>query len=131
MFWTGWGSRWERSSRDLSPIREPLVPQDRRVGLVFDDRYLTHNTGLHLIEDRFLYPFAEPVAHPSIPALVGRAKHLMDLFGSSERMARIEPVIASDEQLTVCHTPRHLARVAEIAGSVKKPVMGEWSGRAG
>jgi acetoin utilization deacetylase AcuC-like enzyme len=82
---------------------------------VFDDRYLTHNTGLHLIEDRFLYPFAEPVAHPSSPALVGWAKHLMDLFGITERMARIEPVIASDEQLTFYHTPRHLARVAEIA----------------
>ena len=94
-----------------------LVSQDYRVGLVFDDRYLTHNTGLELIEDRFLYPFAEPVAHPSSPALVGRAKHLMDLFGISERMARIDPVIASDEQLTVYHTPEHLARVEELARS--------------
>jgi acetoin utilization deacetylase AcuC-like enzyme len=82
---------------------------------VFDDRYLTHNTRLALIEDRFPYPFAEPVAHPSSPSLVGRAKHLMDLFGISERMRRIEPVVASDEQLTVYHTPEHLARVAEIA----------------
>jgi acetoin utilization deacetylase AcuC-like enzyme len=41
----------------------------------------------------------------------------MDLFGISERMTRIEPVIASDEQLTVYHTPEHLARVAEIARS--------------
>ena len=91
------------------------MSQGRRVGLVFDDRYLTHNTGLDLIEDRFLYPYAEPVAHPSSPALVGRAKHLMDLFGVSERMRRIEPVVASDEQLTVYHTPEHLARVGEIA----------------
>jgi acetoin utilization deacetylase AcuC-like enzyme len=92
-----------------------MVSEDRRVGLVFDDRYLTHNTGLDLIADRFSYPFAEPVAHPSSPALVGRAKHLMDLFGISERMTRIDPMIASDEQLTVYHTPEHLARVAEIA----------------
>jgi acetoin utilization deacetylase AcuC-like enzyme len=90
------------------------MSQDNRVGLVFDDRYLTHNTGLDLIGDRILYPFAEPVAHPSSPALVGRAKHLMDLFGISERMTRIDPVIASDDQLTVFHTPEHLARVAEI-----------------
>ena len=91
-----------------------MMPQ-RRVGLVFDDRFLTHNTGLDLIEDRFPYPFAEPIAHPSSPALVGRAKHLMDLFSVTERMQRIAPVLASDEQLTVYHTPEYLARVAAIA----------------
>jgi acetoin utilization deacetylase AcuC-like enzyme len=91
------------------------MPRDRLVGLVFDDRYLTHDTGLDLIEDRSPYPFAEPVAHPSSPALVGRAKHLMDLFGIAERMRRIEPGFASDEQLTVYHSPEYLARVTEIA----------------
>jgi acetoin utilization deacetylase AcuC-like enzyme len=91
------------------------VPRDRLVGLVFDDRYLTHNTGLDLIKDRSHYPFAEPVAHPSSPALVGRAKHLMDLFGIADRMRRIDPVCASDEQLTAYHTPEYLARVIEIA----------------
>ena len=91
------------------------MPRDRLVGLVFDDRYLTHNTGLDLIGDRYPYPFAEPVAHASSPALVGRAKHLMDLFGITERMRRIDPVFASDKQLTVYHTPEHLTRVTEIA----------------
>jgi acetoin utilization deacetylase AcuC-like enzyme len=91
------------------------MPRDRLVGLVSDDRYLTHNTGLDLIQDRYPYPFAEPVAHPSSPALVGRAKHLMDLFGIAERMRRIDPDLATDEQLTVYHTPEHLARVAAIA----------------
>lgn len=91
------------------------MSRERRVGLVFDDRYLTHNTGLHLIEDARLYPFAEPIAHPSSPALVGRAKHLLDLHGIAERMARIEPVVATDEQLTVYHTPDYLARVAALS----------------
>jgi len=94
---------------------EQAVSRDRLVGLVFDDRYLTHNTGLALIGDRYAYPFAEPIAHPSSPALVGRAKHLMDLFGITEQMRRVDPLIASDEQLTVYHTPEYLARVAEIA----------------
>jgi hypothetical protein len=43
--------------------------------LVFDDRYLQHDTGLWLSGDaeRERFPFAEPVAHPSSPALVGHA----------------------------------------------------------
>ncbi len=39
----------------------------------------------------------------------------MDLFGIAERMRRIDPFVASDEQLTVYHTPEYLARVTEIA----------------
>jgi acetoin utilization deacetylase AcuC-like enzyme len=93
------------------------VPRERRVGLVFDDRYLTHNTGLDLIEDRALYPFAEPVPHPSSPAQAGRAKHLMDLYGVAERMTRVDPELVTDDQLTVYHTPEHLARVTAIAGT--------------
>ena len=96
-------------------MAEASRARQRRVGLVFDDRYLTHNTGLDLIEDTTVYPFAEPIPHVSRPALVGRAKHLMDLYGVAERMIRIDPVLASDQQLTVYHTPEHLARVAEIA----------------
>jgi acetoin utilization deacetylase AcuC-like enzyme len=94
-----------------------MSPQERRVGLVFDDRYLTHNTGLDLIEDRIPFPFAEPISHPSSPVQVGRAKHLMDLYGVADRMLRIAPALATDEQLTVYHTPDHLARVAAIAAS--------------
>jgi acetoin utilization deacetylase AcuC-like enzyme len=90
---------------------------ERRVGLVFDDRYLTHNTGLGLIGDTNLYPFAEPVPHVSSPMLVGRAKHLIDLYGIGERMVRIAPVLATDEQLTVYHTPEYLAHVAAISAS--------------
>lgn len=89
----------------------------RPVGLVFDDRYLTHNTGVALIDLGGPYPFADPVAHPSSPALVGRAKHLMDLYGVSERMVRLDPVPATDEQLTAFHTPDYLARVAALAAT--------------
>ncbi|MFN8592417.1 MAG: class II histone deacetylase [Thermomicrobiales bacterium] len=91
--------------------------RERVVGLVFDDRYLTHNTGLQLDADQRPFPFADPVPHPSGPGQAGRAKHLMDLYGLSDRMVRIAPVLASDEQLTVYHTPEYLDRVAAIAAS--------------
>ena len=87
---------------------------ERSVGLIFDDRYLTHNTGLDLTADRLTYPFADPVPHPSSPGQVGRAKHLMDLYGVAERMLRLAPELATDEQLTVFHTVDYLARVGAI-----------------
>jgi acetoin utilization deacetylase AcuC-like enzyme len=89
----------------------------RRIGLIFDDRYLAHNTGLALIGYKDPYPFANPIAHPSSPELVGRAKHLIDLHGVSDRMACVAPVIASDDQLTQFHTPEYLERVAAIAAA--------------
>jgi acetoin utilization deacetylase AcuC-like enzyme len=91
------------------------VAASRRVGLVFDDRYLTHNTGLDLFGEQTPYPYAEPVQHVSRPGLVGRAKHLMDLYGVTDLMVRIEPVIATDEQLLTYHTPEHLARVKTLS----------------
>ena len=103
--------------------------RERVVGLVFDDRYLTHNTGLQLDADQRPFPFADPVPHPSGPGQAGRAKHLMDLYGLSDRMVRIAPVLASDEQLTVYHTPEYLDRVAAIAASdasITQSTSGSW-----
>ena len=85
-----------------------------RAGLVFDDRYLWHNTGLTLIEDAEPYPFADPVPHWSSPALVGRAKQLIDLYGIGDRFARIAAYEADDEALLRCHTPEYLARVRKL-----------------
>ena len=88
-----------------------------RVGLVFDDRYLQHDTGLWLsgAVERDPFPFADPVPHPSSPALVGRAKHLMDLYGLTERMDRLQALLADDEALLAYHTRDHLDRVAALS----------------
>ncbi len=87
----------------------------RTVGLVFDDRYLFHNTGQWLIEYKEQFPFATPAPHPSSPEQVGRAKHLMDLAGVTDLMVRVDAFEASDEALSAYHTPGYIARVAEIA----------------
>ncbi|MFM9108642.1 MAG: class II histone deacetylase [Chloroflexota bacterium] len=86
-----------------------------RAALVFDDRYLAHNTGLWLVEDQRPFPFADPVPHVSGPGLVGRPKHLMDFHGITDRMVRVDAVSATDEQLLVYHTSRHLKRVAALS----------------
>jgi acetoin utilization deacetylase AcuC-like enzyme len=88
--------------------------QPARVGLVFDDRYLTYNTGLGLIEYRDPFPFAEPVPHVSSPALVGRAKHLLDLHGLTDNLERIAAYEADDDALGVYHTRDYIARIVEL-----------------
>jgi acetoin utilization deacetylase AcuC-like enzyme len=86
----------------------------KSVGLVFDDRYLAHDTGLSLIEDRLQYPFPKPVSHPSSPELVGRAKQLMDLAGVTDLMTRIAPYEASDQDLLRFHSKDYLDRLAKL-----------------
>lgn len=85
-----------------------------KVGLVFDDRYLAHDTGVALIADNLPFPFPKPIAHPSSPELVGRAKQLMDLAGVTDLMARIDPYEASDEALLRFHTADYLGRLIEL-----------------
>jgi acetoin utilization deacetylase AcuC-like enzyme len=85
-----------------------------RAGLVFDDRYLWHNTGLELIVDKHNYLYADPVPHVSSPALVGRAKQLIDHFGISDRMTRIPAYEADDEAIRRAHTADYMARVREL-----------------
>jgi acetoin utilization deacetylase AcuC-like enzyme len=85
------------------------------VGLVFYDRYLSFNTGPELIGDTDPYPFAETVMHASSPLLVGRAKHVMDLYGVTDRMMRINAFEPDDDTLLAVHTKDYLANVKEIS----------------
>lgn len=87
--------------------------RDRRVGLVFDDRYLTHNTGNYLIGYRDPFPYADPVPHPSSPAIAIRAKQLLDLYGYSDTMERIPAYEVDDDILLAYHTQEHISRVTE------------------
>ena len=88
--------------------------RDRRVGLVFDDRYLAHNPGLFRIAYREDYPFPDPTQHPSSPQVASRTKQLLDLFGYTDILDRIDAFEASDDLLLAYHTPDHIARVREL-----------------
>ncbi|HEY7036461.1 MAG TPA: class II histone deacetylase [Thermomicrobiales bacterium] len=105
----------ESASAAAGPAAAAAGPEPTRVGLVFDDRYLTHNAGLWLIDYQDPFPFADPVPHVSGPALVGRAKHLLDLHGLSDYLERIPAYEADDEALCAYHTRDYVARVHEIA----------------
>jgi acetoin utilization deacetylase AcuC-like enzyme len=85
------------------------------VGLVFDDRYLSFSTGPEPIQDVDPYPFAETVAHSSSPLLVGRAKHVMDLYGVTDRMTRIDAFEPDDATLLAIHASSHLEHVKALS----------------
>lgn len=89
--------------------------RDRRVGLVFDDRYLFHDAGQYLIGYHDRYPFPEPIPHVSSPAIAGRTKHLLDLFEISSVMSRIPAFEVDDDILLAYHTPEHIARVRDVS----------------
>ncbi len=89
-------------------------PRDRKVGLGFDDRYLQHNSGEFLIGYRDRYPYTEPVPHLSSPAILGRAKHLIDLHELSRLMSHIGTREATDDELELYHTSGHIQKVREI-----------------
>lgn len=89
--------------------------RSRRVGLVFNHRYLTHNPGLHLIGYRDPYPYAEPVPHPSSAAIASRTRHLLDLFGLADAMLNIEPEPIGDGTLRLVHTAEYIQRVKDIS----------------
>ncbi|HWV35375.1 MAG TPA: class II histone deacetylase [Thermomicrobiales bacterium] len=109
-----------------------MIPRrDRRVGLIFDDRYLMHNSGPYLIGYRDPYPFAEPVPHLSSPAIALRAKHLLDLFGLADVMQRIPAFEADNAMLEAYHTREHIARVQEIAKTGGDTGVGAPIGRGG
>jgi acetoin utilization deacetylase AcuC-like enzyme len=89
--------------------------RDRRVGLVYDERFLDHDPGDYRILYREPFPFEEPVPHMSNPLVVKRTKRLLDLLGYSAAMQAIDARIASDEELLGYHTPEYIARVAEVS----------------
>ena len=87
-------------------------------GLVYDDRYLQHNTGLETHwETNVPYPFVEPALHMSNYRLVMRTKHLIDLTGLGKDLTRIEPYPATIEDLAVYHTEEYVERVRQICAA--------------
>ena len=91
--------------------------RNRRVGLVFSHRYLTHNAGPMLIGYKDPYPYAEPIPHVSSPAIASRAKHLLDYFHLSDVMLTIEPETIGDSTLGLYHTLDYIQRVKEISNN--------------
>ena len=77
----------------------------RRVGFVFDERYLWHDTGVMQPGP----PLVEPYPHWESPETKRRFKNLLDASGLSRSLVPLAARPADDEEILRLHTPEYLA----------------------
>lgn len=94
------------------------MPSQKTTGLVFDDRYLQHNSNpLRLPKSKAPLPFVEPVDHPSNPRLVERTMKLLGMTGLQDDLIRIPGQRATEDDLLVYHTEWYLEHVRSICAA--------------
>ena len=98
-------------------------------GLVFDERYLSHDTGVEttvtMREGSFTLP---PEPHPSDLYITQRIKQFLDGSGLTARMQPIAARAASEDELAVYHTREYIAAIRTLCGGVEGEgtAKGDW-----
>ena len=96
-----------------------------RAGLVFDERFLSHDTGMQttVITRSSSFQLA-PEPHPSAAYITQRIKQFLDGSGLTAQMQPIPARAASEDELAVYHTRDYIAGIrAHVGGG---PVKGDW-----
>ena len=96
-----------------------------RTGLVFEDRYLAHDTGMEttvVMRNRSFQLGPEP--HPSSVYITQRIKQFLDGSGLTALMQPIPARAATEDELATYHTYEYIAGVhAHVGGG---PMKGDW-----
>lgn len=88
-----------------------------RTGLVVHEHYFWHHTGASA--GPLPYGLAiEPDAHPESPATKRRLLSLLDVSGLLERLARLAPRLASEQELQAFHTPDYIRRIDAMSQGI-------------
>ena len=89
-------------------------------GLVFDERYLSHDTGVEttvtMRDGSFTLP---PEPHPSALYITQRIKQFLDGSGLTARMQLIAARAASEDELAVYHTREYIAGIRTLCEGVE------------
>ncbi len=97
----------------------------KQTGLVFDQRYLTHDTG---VEDTIVLRDGafrlSPQPHPSSLVVTQRIKEFLDGSGLTARMLSIPARVATEDELAVYHTREYIAGIRAYASG--GPSRGTW-----
>ncbi|GER85899.1 histone deacetylase [Dictyobacter vulcani] len=100
----------------------------RRSGLMYDQRFLSHDTGVEsTVITRHGSFELSPEPHPSSAMIIRRTKEFLDGTGLSAQMVPIMARAAIKEELTSYHTPEYIAGVRTCAErSMHGPLDAEW-----
>lgn len=89
----------------------------KRTGFVAHEHYFWHHTGASA--GPLPYGLAiQPDAHPESPATKRRLLGLLEVSGLLAQMERIEPRLATDEELRYFHTTDYIARIEALSNGV-------------
>lgn len=85
-------------------------------GLVFDHRFMEHNTGLAVVSATVpADSIWEPQQHAASPQLVGRTHRLLARSGVLEQLVEIPARQATVEQVGWVHTAGHIAHIRDVS----------------
>ena len=89
-------------------------------GLVFDERYLSHDTGVEttvtMRDGSFTLP---PEPHPSALYITQRIKQFLDGSGLTARMQLVAARAANEDELAVYHTREYIAGIRALCDGVE------------
>lgn len=99
--------------------------QTHRTGLIFDERYLRHDTGAQATVRMRGGSFEpSPEGHPSSTSITKRIKEFLDGSGLTAMMRPVAARAASDDELAVYHTRAYIDGVrSHVQGG---PMQGAW-----
>src|ERR1700730_11870669 len=102
----------------------PSTPT-HRTGLIFDERYLRHDTGMqNTVRMRNGFFEISPEGHPSSTSITKRIKEFLDGAGLTAMMQPVAARAASDDELAVYHTRAYIQGVrSHVQGG---PMQGAW-----
>jgi acetoin utilization deacetylase AcuC-like enzyme len=90
-----------------------VTPQ--KTGLVWDGRYLEHDTGMALVSAKVaIDSIWEPQQHVARPTLVGRARRLIERSGLLAQLEQIDARAATLDEVTRVHTHEHVEHLNRV-----------------
>lgn len=109
----------------MSTVPASLPTHTHQTGLVFDEHYLAHDTGVQAsVEMRHGTFELSPDFHPSSVHITHRTKQFLDGSGLTAMMTELAARPATEEEMAAYHTRDYIAAMRTAVGS--GPFAGPW-----
>ena len=81
-------------------------------GFLWHEKYMWHDTGSGAAAN------VEPGEHFENPETKRRLKNLLDLSGMTDNLVRLDPRMATEEELLRFHTEDYINRIRKLSGDL-------------